>query len=75
MGERKLDCLDEACPIPLLKAMKELKKIDIGEVLILETNHNCSIINVIEWAKKQGHNADYIEVSEGKWEIFIEKTK
>lgn len=75
MAEIKLDCMYEACPIPLLKTMKKLKKMDIGDILILETDHSCSIKNVVEWAKKQGHNVDYIEVGEGEWEIYIEKRK
>ncbi|WP_069650278.1 sulfurtransferase TusA family protein [Caloranaerobacter ferrireducens] len=75
MTEIKLDCMYEACPIPLLKAIKKLEKMDIGDVLILETDHSCSIKNVVEWAKKQGHNVDYMEVGEGEWEIYIEKRK
>lgn len=75
MAEIKLDCMYEACPIPLLKAMKKLQKMDIGDILILETDHSCSIKNVVEWAKKQGHNVDYIEVGEGEWEIYIEKRR
>ncbi|RKD29029.1 sulfurtransferase TusA family protein [Thermohalobacter berrensis] len=73
MKEVRIDCMHEICPIPLLKAMKELKKMAKGEILVLETNHSCSIANVVEWAKKQGHNVDYMEVSEGEWEIYIEK--
>lgn len=75
MAEIKLDCMYEACPIPLLKAMKKLKSMAIGDILILETDHSCSIKNVVEWAKKQGHAVDYIEVREGEWEIYIEKRK
>ncbi len=75
MAEYKLDCLYEACPIPLLKALKQLEKMAIGEVLILHTDHNCSIKNVVEWTKKQGHYIDYVEISEGEWEIYIEKAK
>lgn len=75
MGEYFLDCLYEACPIPLLKASKELKKMKKGDVLIMLTDHNCSIANVVEWTEKQGHSIDYLEVAEGEWEIYIEKTK
>lgn len=75
MAEVKIDCMHEACPIPLLKAHKELEKMKIGDILIMETDHTCSIANVIDWVKKQGHNVDYMEVSEGEWEIYIEKVK
>ncbi|QEK12990.1 sulfurtransferase TusA family protein [Crassaminicella thermophila] len=75
MAEVKLDCMYETCPIPLLKAHKKLQTMKVGDILIMETNHTCSITNVIEWAKKQGYDADYIEIREGEWEIYIEKVK
>ena len=75
MAEYKLDCMYEACPIPLLKANKKLKDLKDGDILIMQTDHSCSIKNVIEWAKKEGHNIDYIEIGEGEWEIYIEKTR
>lgn len=75
MAEYRLDCMFEACPIPLLKALKKLNTMEIGDILIMQTDHNCSITNVVEWAKKQGHYIDYIEIGEGEWEIYIEKAK
>lgn len=75
MATVRLDCMYEACPIPLIKAHKQLEKMKLGDILILETDHNCSITNVLEWAKKQGHQVDYLETSEGEWEIYIEKAK
>ncbi|MEW9122810.1 MAG: sulfurtransferase TusA family protein [Thermotaleaceae bacterium] len=71
----RLDCMYEACPIPLIKAYKQLEKMQLGDILILETDHSCSITNVIEWAKKHQYNVDFLETSEGEWEIYIEKTK
>ncbi|MCG8541964.1 MAG: sulfurtransferase TusA family protein [Clostridia bacterium] len=73
MSQQRIDCMYEACPIPLLKALKKLKTMKVGEVLIMETDHSCSITNVVEWAKKQGHEVDYVEISDGEWEIYIEK--
>ncbi|MBP2028401.1 TusA-related sulfurtransferase [Acetoanaerobium pronyense] len=73
MEYKVLDCLYEICPIPLLKANKELERMHSGEILVLLTNHNCAISNVVEWAKDKGHEIDYIETGEGEWEIFIEK--
>lgn len=69
----KLDCMHETCPIPLLKALKRLEKMQLGDVLVIETDHSCTIKNMIEWAKNQGHQADYVKTAEGEWEIYIEK--
>lgn len=73
MKEEFLDCMHEACPIPLIKASKKLGDMKAGDLLIMKTDHNCSITNVIEWVDKQGHKMDYIELGKGEWEIYIEK--
>lgn len=68
-----LDCLGEACPIPLVKAEKALAKLVKGDVLIVQVDHSCAMKNVPEWAIKGGHNVEIEEVEDGQWEIFIEK--
>jgi TusA-related sulfurtransferase len=68
-----LDCMGEACPIPLVKAEKELEKMDSGDVLIVQVDHSCAMKNVPEWARKQGHEVEVEEVDDGEWEVIIEK--
>lgn len=68
-----LDCMGEACPVPLIKAEKELNKLDAGDVLIVEIDHSCAMKNVPEWARKEGHNVEIEEVEDGEWEVIIEK--
>lgn len=75
MPEIRLDCLGEACPIPLMKTQRKMKAMKVGEVLIVETDHSCAMKNVPEWARKVGHNVEVEEVEDGQWEIIIEKTK
>lgn len=75
MAEVFLDCNGEACPIPLVKAQKEMEKMAIGDVLIVAIDHSCAMKNVPEWAREAGHNCEIEEVGEGEWEIVIEKAK
>ena len=75
MAEYELDCLGEACPVPLIKAEKELEKLNVGDVLIVQIDHSCAMKNVPEWARKQGHNVELDEVDDGEWEVVIEKMK
>lgn len=70
-----LDCLGEACPVPLIKTENALKKLAIGDMLIVQIDHSCAMKNVPEWARKEGHNVEIEEVDDGEWEVFIEKTK
>ncbi len=75
MAEFSLDCLGEACPIPLVKAQKEMEKLAVGDVLILNIDHSCAMKNVPDWARDAGHNVEIDEVGEGEWDIVIEKVK
>ncbi len=74
MAEYRLDCLGEACPVPLLKTEKKIKDLKVGDTLIVEIDHSCAMKNVPEWARKNGYTVDLEEVEEGRWDIYIEKT-
>lgn len=75
MKEEMLDCLGEACPVPLVKAQKALEKLDTGDILIVQIDHSCAMKNVPEWAREAGHNVEIEEVDDGEWEVVIEKVK
>lgn len=75
MKEVVLDCLGEACPVPLIKTENKMKTLDAGDVLIVQIDHSCAMKNVPEWARKQGYNVEIEEVGDGEWEVIIEKTK
>ena len=41
-----LDCLGEACPVPLIKTEKALEELESGDVLIVQIDHSCAMKNV-----------------------------
>ncbi|MCG8485398.1 MAG: sulfurtransferase TusA family protein [Clostridia bacterium] len=73
MKEVVLDCLGEACPVPLVKTENALKELNAGDVLIVQVDHSCAMKNVPEWARKNGYNVEIDEVDDGEWEVIIEK--
>lgn len=73
MNEVVIDCLGEACPVPLVKAQNKLKEMTAGDVLVVQIDHSCAMKNVPEWARKDGHNVEVDEVDDGEWEVIIEK--
>ena len=73
MAIRKLDCLSELCPIPLLRAVKELKTMEAGDILIIQSDHSCVPIDVEKWAKAKEYPSQAVELGEGEWEIYIQK--
>ncbi|RRJ65115.1 MULTISPECIES: sulfurtransferase TusA family protein [Paenibacillus] len=75
MAEFTLDCMGEACPVPLMRTEKKMEELKVGDVLVVSIDHSCAMKNVPEWARKQGHNVEIEEIDDGEWEIVIEKTK
>ncbi len=73
MKEIELDCMGEACPIPLVKAQKKLETMDVGDILLVQIDHSCAMKNLPEWARKAGHNVEIEELDDGEWEVVIEK--
>ena len=73
MAEKVLDCLGEACPVPLIRTQRALAALAVGDVLVVQVDHSCAMKNVPEWAEKAGHNFEIEEVDDGRWEIVIEK--
>ncbi len=75
MAEFELDCLGEACPVPLVRTQKEMEKMGINDVIVIHIDHSCAMKNVPDWARGVGHNVEIDEVGEGEWDIVIEKLK
>ncbi len=75
MEEIVIDCLGEACPVPLVKIQNKIGEVNVGDVVIAQIDHSCAMKNIPEWARKEGHNVEVEEVDDGEWEIIIEKTK
>lgn len=75
MAETYLDCLGEACPVPLIKTQNKIRELNVGDILIVEIDHSCAMKNVPEWARKEGYPVELEEVEEGRYDIFIQKNK
>ena len=67
--------MGEACPLPMMKTEKQMEKMEVGDVVIVQIDHSCAVKNVPEWARNQGYNVEIDEVDDGEWEIIIEITK
>ena len=74
MAEYELDCLGEACPIPLVKTENKMKELEVGDTLIVIIDHSCALKNVPEWARKNNHTVEVEETGDSEWEIFIDKS-
>ncbi len=76
MGEEKfnIDCIGDMCPVPVIKAEKELEKMEKGQYLVIKTDHSCTVQSVANhFHKKLGYPCSAEEIDYGIWEISIQK--
>jgi tRNA 2-thiouridine synthesizing protein A len=68
-----LNCFGDFCPIPLLKAQKEVKDLLPGESLLVVTDHSCVVESLEEYFNLRHYKLSSEEVINGVWEITITK--
>ncbi|MTI66078.1 MAG: sulfurtransferase TusA family protein [Firmicutes bacterium] len=68
---KKIDCLGDMCPIPILKTKKALKKVKSKETVQVVTDHSCVLESMLSNFKE--HKITSEEVINGIWEIYITK--
>ncbi|TEB04374.1 hypothetical protein Psch_04101 [Pelotomaculum schinkii] len=73
MAVRDLDCLYEACPIPLIKTMKELRTMNSGDILVVHSDQSCVGVIMVEWAEQNNYQVKLVETENGEWEVYIQK--
>ncbi len=70
---KKIDCLGEFCPVPVLKIKAELKRIGAGDAFMVITDHSCVLQSIHDHFKKTNISVSSDEVMNGIWEIIITK--
>lgn len=72
---KKIDCLGEICPVPVMKLKSVMKSIQSGEDYLLITDHSCTIQNLELFCKANHLNYCTDEVMNGVWEITVTASK
>jgi tRNA 2-thiouridine synthesizing protein A len=73
-ADKTLDCRDMQCPIPILKAKKEIQKIEVGQVLEVLSNDPGSKEDFPRWAKRTGNELVDV-VDDGDFAHYFIKRK
>jgi TusA-related sulfurtransferase len=73
MKVKDLDCLYEACPIPLIKTVREFKKLNPGDILVVHSDESCVGVMMEEWAKQNHYSIRITEPDAGLWDIYLQK--
>jgi TusA-related sulfurtransferase len=73
MAEYFLDALGEMCPLPNIMVRERLSQIDVGDVLVIETDHYCAKLTIQKEMKRLGHHVRVAQVAPGIWQVTITK--
>ena len=67
-----MDCTGLMCPVPVIKAQIEYKKLAVGDSITIITDHSCTCPNIRDAFKKANCNVE-VQEEYGIWEITITK--
>jgi tRNA 2-thiouridine synthesizing protein A len=67
MAEHLLDLRGLKCPLPVLKAKKQMKTLALGDRLVLECTDPLTVIDVPHYATQDGHR---LENQEQRGDIY-----
>lgn len=74
MATYYLDLIGEICPYPLYITQRKINEIKCGDILIVESDFDRSVRNILAWVDKAGLNYDVDESIPGVWRIRIVKS-
>lgn len=69
----KLDASGLNCPLPILKARKQLNGLDSGQVLYIVATDSGSVKDFDAFCKQTGHSLLESTEAEGKYHYYIQK--
>ncbi|NNE64504.1 MAG: sulfurtransferase TusA family protein [Gammaproteobacteria bacterium] len=69
----KLDASGLNCPLPILKAKKQLNSLESGEVLYIIATDSGSVKDFDAFCKQTGHSLLESSEAEGKYHYYIKK--
>jgi len=70
-----ISCLGDMCPLPLLKVLERLPDLEIGDEIVLKTDHSCTWVSLKNRLKPSKYKLQLKEVDFGIWEITITRIR
>lgn len=62
-----------ACPMPIVKTKKEMKSLQAGEILEVQSTDKGALIDFSAWAKSTGHEILETIEADGVYTFYIKK--
>ncbi len=73
MGEIKVDCIGETCPVPLVEVRKALRKASPGDIIEVVGTHPASKKEIPMAVEALGLDLLSVEGSDTDWTIRIQR--
>jgi tRNA 2-thiouridine synthesizing protein A len=71
--DRILDCRNQFCPAPVLRARAEIDQLERGQVLQIMASDPASREDISRWAKRTGHELLDLREDGGELTFLIRK--
>ena len=74
-ADRTLDCSGMLCPMPVIKTSKEIKQIEVGQVLKMIATDPGAPPDMEAWSRQTGHELMDSHQEDGKFIFYFRRTK
>ena len=75
LADQTLDCTGLACPLPIIKTAKEIKTIEVGQVLELLATDPGVEPDMNAWTRRTKQELLRIEKEGDVFHVFVRRTK
>lgn len=75
MAEHFIDALGEMCPVPNMKLREKLKELEVGDTIVLKTDHSCATMTIRNEMRRKGYKTTIEEVDTGIWQVTVKRIK
>lgn len=73
MATYTINVYGEMCPAPLIKAEQKLREMAPGDLLVMESDHSCTVRLLREHLRKLPCRFHVSQVADGIWQFQIER--
>lgn len=74
-ADRVVDCIGMLCPMPIVKLAKEIKQVQVGQVLEMVATDMGAPADVRAWSQQTGHELLDSHQEDGRFIFFVRRTK
>ncbi|MGN7385872.1 sulfurtransferase TusA family protein [Sporosarcina sp. SAFN-015] len=73
--KKVLDAKGLACPMPVVRARKTMKEMEVGEIIEIQATDKGSVADLTAWAKSSGHKMIDQKEEAGVFMFWIKKAE